>query len=142
MLQLVGLVYGLIALVTGKFFLGKGRKATGRPARMAGLVLVLEPFVAFAIGMGLGLSGMEIAGAMIFGVELVLLVAAFGVAFMIATKAARAQEEQGQGFTQGFGQSTSPAFGQGFGNATAQSNSAGFASQSNEGAQVPPAQAA
>ena len=48
------LVAGLIALVTGKFKLGKDRAAGGAAARFAGLVLILPLPTAFAAGLVVG----------------------------------------------------------------------------------------
>lgn len=99
MLQIIGFIYGLVALITGKFFLGKGRKAVGQPARLAGLVLVVEPFVAFGVAFTLALAGVNLGGGMGLLIEVPLLIAAFVVAFRIAGKAAAAQQA-GQSQTQ------------------------------------------
>jgi hypothetical protein len=94
MLQIIGFVYGLVTLIAGKFWLGKGRVATGAPARIAGAVLA-EPFVAFGLGMVLAIAGMKLTTMTAMIIELPLLIAAFIVAFKIAGKAAN-QQAQGQ----------------------------------------------
>lgn len=94
MLQLIGFVYGLVTLIAGKFWLGKGRKAVGTPARIAGAVLVVEPFVALGITMILMLAGVDVGrlGAML--IQIPLLIAAFIIANKIASRAANQQAMQ------------------------------------------------
>ena len=104
MLQLIGFVYGLVTLIAGKFWLGKGRKAVGTPARTAGAVLVAEPFVAFGLGFILAMARVNVTGVTGLLIEIPLLIAAFVVAFRIAGKAAdqQATGQFGQGqFTPG-----------------------------------------
>ncbi len=92
MLQIFGFIYGLVALITGKFFLGKGRKAVGTPARIAGLVLVLEPLAAFAVAFVVAMAGVNVTQGVAMAIEIPLLIAAFVVAFRIAGNAATAQQ--------------------------------------------------
>jgi hypothetical protein len=56
LLEIGLLVAGLIALVTGKFRLGKDRVVVGAVARVAGLVLMLPLPLGFAIGFMIGLQ--------------------------------------------------------------------------------------
>lgn len=91
MLQIFGFVYGLVTLIAGKFWLGKGRKAVGTPARIAGAVLVVEPFVAFGIVMILMLVGVNFTRMTSMLIELPLLIAAIIVANKIASRAATQQ---------------------------------------------------
>ena len=91
MLHLIAFIYGLYALITGTFHLGKGQKAHGQPARMAGLVLVGEGFFANAIVFGLAMAGVTFGLLMQIAITLPILIVAFIVAFKIARKGAAPQ---------------------------------------------------
>lgn len=92
MLQIIAFVYGIVVLITGKFGLGKGRVARGTPARLAGLVLVLQPVLAIGIGFGIAAADVQIERGVLLVVDIALLIAAFVVATLIARAGARAQE--------------------------------------------------
>lgn len=86
MLHLIAFVYGLYALITAKFHLGKGRVATGQPARVAGIVLVAEGVVANAAVFALAAAGVRMGLLLQMAVTLPVLIVAFVVAFKIASK--------------------------------------------------------
>lgn len=92
MIQLIAFIYGIVVLITGKFSLGKGRAAVGTPARIAGLVLVVTPILGFALGMMLAAMNLGLPQVAFLGLDLVMLVGSLAVAFMIASKAVKAQE--------------------------------------------------
>ena len=92
MLHLIAFVYGLYALITGTFHLGKGRKATGQPARIAGVVLVLEAFVANGAVFALAAAGVRMGLLMQMAVTIPVLIVAFAVAFKIAGRGAQATQ--------------------------------------------------
>ncbi|MCA9289051.1 MAG: hypothetical protein KDA05_10730 [Phycisphaerales bacterium] len=92
MIQLIAFIYGIVVLITGRFSLGKGRAAVGTPARIAGLVLVVTPILGFALGMMLAAMNVGLPQVAFLGLDLVMLVGSLAVAFMIASKAVKAQE--------------------------------------------------
>lgn len=92
MLQIIAFVYGIVVLITGKFGLGKGRVARGTPARLAGLVLVVQPVLALGLGFGLAAANVEIERGVLLIIDIGLLITAFVVATLIARAGARTQE--------------------------------------------------
>lgn len=92
MLGIIAAVYGLVTVITGKFWLGKGKVATGNPARIAGGCLLAVFPVQFALGFAMGMAGLTSTAA-VWGVSLATLIAGFVVAFQIAGKAAKAQAQ-------------------------------------------------
>lgn len=94
MLHLIAFVYGLYALITAKFHLGKGRVATGQPARVAGIVLVAEGLVANAAVFALAAVGVRMGLLMQMAVTLPVLIAAFVVAFKIAGRGVATAQAQ------------------------------------------------
>ena len=109
MLQIFGFVYGLVTLIAGKFWLGKGRVATGNPARVAGAVLVAPFPIALCLGLVLGVAGVPLDRMTSMLIELPLLIASLVIAFRIAGKAAKAQAS-GQNAGQSAGQFQAPTF--------------------------------
>ena len=86
MLQIIAFVYGIVVLITGKFGLGKGRVARGTPARLAGLVLVVQPVLALGLGFGLAAANVEIERGVLLIIDIGLLITAFVVATLIARR--------------------------------------------------------
>ncbi len=56
MLQLLLLIYGIYALVTGRWRLIFGKEVRGPRARWAGVVLILAPIISFVIGVVMGIQ--------------------------------------------------------------------------------------
>lgn len=56
MLQLLLLIYGIYALVTGRWRLIFGKEVRGPRARWAGVVLILAPIISFVIGVVMGMQ--------------------------------------------------------------------------------------
>ena len=95
MLGIFAAVYGLITVIMGKFWLGKGKVVTGTPARIAGGCLLAVFPVQFVLGFAMGMAGLTSSGA-VWGMSLATLIGGFVAAFMIAGKAAKAQQGQSQ----------------------------------------------
>jgi hypothetical protein len=93
MIQIFIIVYGLYALIAGKYNLLPGKKVSGPYARFAGLILVLEPVVAVMIGVAMIRSSpnpqataldMQSKG---FLVDIIMMIAALGISIFIASLA-------------------------------------------------------
>src|SRR6516162_859822 len=98
------LIFGIVALIKGKFSLTRGRVVEGVPARIIGLVLCLPFPLGFVIGLALGI-GAAAAGRQIdpmsvmpldLGLTLGCLVLAVGIAIATAkpTRSKRLRREE------------------------------------------------
>jgi hypothetical protein len=88
-------IFGLIALIGGKFRLFGKRTALGTRARIVGLILILPGPVALFLGFMLGLSGgaTEDAVGILTVFEALMLVAAFVAAIVITLTSPEAEAQ-------------------------------------------------
>ena len=56
-LEIAMLIFGIMALATGKLKMSKTKAAVGMPARLAGVILVIPLPLAFAVGFVMGFTG-------------------------------------------------------------------------------------
>ena len=93
MLDIVVLVIAVIALISGKFQLGKSRVLRGWRARICGGMLLLHFAITFTIGLAMGMtdSFTEIAAIIVSITSMVLVI---GASYVVGSMLYKAQQAE------------------------------------------------
>lgn len=93
MLEIAMLIFGIVTLVRGKFYVSKTRAAVGGPAYLAGVVLLLPLPLAFTGGFIYGAmmaaEGREIDNVQLLIAEVILVVICLVIAYIIGNMNAK-----------------------------------------------------